>query len=275
MAKILEAFQMVAPYINDLTINDVAVTITDREKYIDFIKGDEIPQLAVEGEVIYEGSVVGECIKNGRRVIRKVPKEVRGFPYIACGVPVRENGEIVGAVSFVLTIDKQEQLLKLAENLSEGLEELTNTSQTIEDSAYNLLEVTNKVNGITNELMGNIDETDNIINIIQKISKQTNLLGLNASIEAARVGKEGKGFEVVAEEIRKLAISSSDSINKIEKILEGIKDTSNTQNEVMEEMRKITNLQEKTIRTINSSLQELYSNVTILVDYAKDLSEER
>ena len=163
----------------------------------------------------------------------------------------------------------------MAENLSEGLEELTNTSQTIEDSAYNLLEVTNKVNGITNELMGNIDETDNIINIIQKISKQTNLLGLNASIEAARVGKEGKGFEVVAEEIRKLAISSSDSINKIEKILEGIKDTSNTQNEVMEEMRKITNLQEKTIRTINSSLQELYSNVTILVDYAKDLSEER
>lgn len=274
MFEILQSFKNVAPYINDLTTNDVAVTITDREKYVDFIKGKTIPQLAKTGEPIYEGSVVGEAIKKGKRIIRKVPKEVRGFPYIACGVPVKENGEIVGAVSFVLTIDKQEQLLELSENLSEGLEELTTTSQTIEESAGNLSGATDKVDNITKDLVEHIDETDNIVNIIQKISKQTNLLGLNASIEAARVGKEGKGFEVVAEEIRKLAVDSSESINKIEEILSGIKDTSTFQSEVIEEVQEIINLQEKSIKTVNSSLQELYASVNLLVSYAKNLSEE-
>jgi hypothetical protein len=274
MIDIIEAFKMVSPYINDLTINDVAVTITDKEKYVDFIKGKDIPQLAVTGEPIYKGSVVGECLKTGKRVVKKVPKEVRGFPYIACGVPVYENDEMVGAVSFVMTIDKQEKLLDLSKQLSNGLEDLTHTSQTLEESSSSLGNVANTVNEVTEKLIGNIEETDKILNIIQNISKQTNLLGLNAAIEAARVGKEGKGFEVVAGEIRKLAVDSSNSIKKIEEILKAIKDTSETQNEVIENIQNIVDIQNKAVQIVNSSLQELYASVNLLVSYAESLSEE-
>lgn len=274
MSHILDAFKLVSHYINDLTINDVAITITDTEKYIDFVKGKTIPQLAVKGEPIYKGSIVGECIRTGKRIVKKVPKEVRGFSYIACGVPVEEDGQIVGAVSFVMSTDKQDKLLELTKKISNNLEELTNTSQVVEDSAENLSEVAKKVEGVTGKLVQNIDETDSIINIIHNLAKQTNLLGLNAAIEAARVGKEGKGFEVVAEEIRKLATDSSNSINKIEEILKGIKDSSISQNEVIEQIQKVVEVQKNTVTIVNSSLQELYSGVNVLVDYAEDLSEE-
>ncbi|MDF2930260.1 MAG: methyl-accepting chemotaxis protein [Anaerospora sp.] len=59
--------------------------------------------------------------------------------------------------------------------------------------------------------------------MIRNISVQTNLLGLNAAIEAARVGEQGRGFGVVAEEIRKLASYSAESIGKIDSIIKTIR----------------------------------------------------
>jgi len=80
----------------------------------------------------------------------------------------------------------------------------------------------------TNELLTKTHEVENIIGAIEHISTQTNLLALNASIEAARAGEHGKGFMVVAEEVKKLAKDSSDSIKKISSILTEIKEKVST-----------------------------------------------
>ncbi len=74
-----------------------------------------------------------------------------------------------------------------------------------------------------------------IINVINEIADQTNLLSLNASIEAARAGNAGMGFAVVANEIKKLAEESQDSAGKIKKIVEDIHiQTLDTVNKAME-----------------------------------------
>lgn len=272
MASLLDSFVRVAPYINELTMEDIGVTVSDTEKYLTFVRGKQVPQLVNEGEPIPEGTVVGECIKTGKKVFKKVSAEVFGFPYVAYGIPVIENNKLVGAVSFVISIDRQDKLLALAEELSSGLEELTQSSQQIDSGAEKLSGISKKLSEKSEESYSHIDESDGILRFINDVAKQTNLLGLNAAIEAARVGQEGKGFGVVAEEIRKLAQNSSESIKKIESILKGIKDTSSDQGDMINEINSIIKNQSEAISNINSSVQQLYAAVNMLVEEAKNLT---
>lgn len=274
MPQILETFQIVAPIINELSVNDVAITIADRQYYIDFIKSKSVPQLVNKGDIIPDGTVVKECMDKNKKIIKKVPREVLGFPYIASGMPIVENGEIVGAISFVTPLEKQEKLLELSETLSTNLEELGGISQTTENAANDLSRIANSVTQATNKLNANINATDNIIEMIQGISKQTNLLGLNAAIEAARVGVEGRGFGIVAEEIRKLAIESAESVKNIEDMLLEIKNASTDQYIIIEEIQNIVDSQKEAAATINGSIQELYAGVNLLIEYARGLSGE-
>jgi hypothetical protein len=115
----------------------------------------------------------------------------------------------------------QENALKLYDSIeqaSAAVEELAASSQ-------QLAATSQETANIANNTYSEVKNVTSMLNIIQHVAKQTNLLGLNAAIEASRVGENGRGFSVVATEIRKLADESKKSTIKMESQLKGFQES--------------------------------------------------
>ncbi|NMA57492.1 hypothetical protein HF847_06125 [Clostridium cochlearium] len=115
---------------------------------------------------------------------------------------------------------KQETINKL----SAEIQEVSSVMEQIGCSAEDITNISKEVQSITYNLEEEISNINKVLDFIKNVAKQTNLLGLNAAIEAARAGENGKGFSVVAGEIRKLSSNSSDSLKDIEDTLKEIKE---------------------------------------------------
>jgi methyl-accepting chemotaxis protein len=129
---------------------------------------------------------------------------------------------------------------------------------------------TKKSSDIANDKVMQINlSTDNIAsitNVIKGIADQTNLLALNASIEAARAGEHGKGFQVVAEEVRKLSEESNKSVGKIRDMVELIKEqTQETVKEVYFVGQTITK-QDAVVTETSNTFKNIFENIKITLD---------
>lgn len=128
-----------------------------------------------------------------------------------------------------------------ASGASEALELAENGSQTIEKTVAGMENLKNRVREIAEEIMNLSEQTGQISaisEVVEGVATQTNMLALKASVEAARVGEEGKGFGVVADEIRRLADESRRSANTINTLVADIQAAMNSAVMVTDEGKK-------------------------------------
>lgn len=264
--EILDLVVEVAPYLNSLMPNDISVTVIKDGRYAAYAPGKSINLGLKVGEAA-RGPVVEACHASGKRIVRSIDstKAIGGTAYYVCGMPIKEDNKVVGCVVINQLIGDQEIVHNIAGELAASSQELTAGMEELAADAQILSSSSSDIGKLGKDLELATKQTDEIVSLIKNVADQTNLLGLNAAIEAARVGEQGRGFAVVAEEVRKLAVASAVSVKNVTSSLQKIQ-------EAIHLLSSKINDVNMTVDGQSSSIQEMATASQRLAAMAEDLS---
>lgn len=162
-----------------------------------------------------------------------------------------------------------EELAKYTEQLNESSNQIRMSMEQLASEAEKLASYGESLAGTSETATQEAEKTHEILKMIEDIAKQTNIIGLNAAIEAARVGQAGQGFSVVATEIRKLAENTSVSTKKINGITRAIIDYMQTINSGIKESGLIAQNQAAASEEVLAALETL-SDVSKMLQHLSD-----
>ncbi|MGF1835219.1 methyl-accepting chemotaxis protein [Photobacterium sanguinicancri] len=171
---------------------------------------------------------------------------------------------------------------EIAQNIARSAEESDIAEKNIQEGSREVTETTKKIQYVSEQILNTADIADNlngeitqissVVEVISKIAEQTNLLALNAAIEAARAGENGRGFAIVADEVRNLAQKTQLSTEDIRKTIDSLQTKSRDLVSIMEDNRVLTNETTDQANIANIKLEKVVDSIRTISDMSMQIA---
>jgi hypothetical protein len=260
--SIARSFNDFAPMIANMFPEGAFFYMSDLEKVAYRQPSEQFDVSSIQiGDPIKESwSANWTAINTGKLAVNEVKESVYGVPVLIMSSPCLDsddNNKVVAALNIIMPKQRALELRQLSVNLASGLEEMSGVIEELAASASQININEQDLNTTIDGVNKMADEITDVLAFIKQIADETKMLGLNAAIEAARAGEAGRGFGVVAEEIRKLSDESKQTVISIRELITEIKN--NVADTVNKSQLNLDASQEQAAATeeISASVEEI------------------
>lgn len=260
---VAKAFADFAPIIAEMFPEGSCFILTDLKKIVDIQSSKKfVMPFLKAGDDLKEDFITSKVIKSKQPLVEQLDSSVYGVPVLITGYPLFDeetSDEIVATLCIVIPKETASNLRNMSSNLENSLAGISAAIQELAASASSIHDNEQELNNEIKEIINLSEEINEISTFIREVADETKILGLNAAIEAARAGEVGKGFGVVAKEIRNLSEQSKSTVPKIKKLTDNIKIKVNQSSEKSQSSLSSSQEQAAATEEIIASIEEITS----------------
>lgn len=234
----------VLPQIKDYFGQDIMIGLTDGSKFVGFWQGNKMRAPVQIGDELQPDDPMIESFKTGKVIDVTLPPHIHGFPFRSITAPVREKGgKIVGTIGIGSSLELLYSTEKIVDEIRKKLDNAEKRFLSFNDTSKKVSNQADSILAFMNEISQKSDQIKSAAKEISNLAMQTNILAINASVEAAHAGELGKGFSIVAQEMKSLSNASRDASDSIFTLIKGLSESVSNNYNALKEIQETISTQ--------------------------------